>query len=344
MSPAWWLAAACAVALFLVARRLYGARASDQRSGARLAAVLEGVSAGLSVWSPEQQLVACNSRFREFYPAVELKPDLVFEDLIRYTATRGLVRLDENEIEPWVIERMSRFGGAGVEVLRTAEGGWLEIRCVVTEPGEVVMLYTDITAVREATRRRAHDDEHQGQVSAEKRLAQAVGAVVRDAPSFDGALGGALELACGHTGWVAGHALRCEPADPASLVSTGVWHPADGGVLTPFREHVARMSPGEYGGAAARAVRSRETVWVANLSVDPSVEPETRALLTGVRGICAVPVVSAGEVVAVLEFLAREQLVPDLSLNRALEEVATGLSGSYERRREPPSVASGPAQ
>ena len=344
MSPAWWLAVACAVALFLVARRLNGARASDQRSGARLAAVLEGVSAGLSVWSPEQRLVACNSRFREFYPAVELKPDLVFEDLIRYTATRGLVRLDENEIEPWVIERMSRFGGAGVEVLRTAEGGWLEIRCVVTEPGEVVMLYTDITAVREATRRRAHDDEHQAQVSAEQRLAQAVGAVVRDAPSFDGALGGALELACGHTGWMAGHALRCEPADPASLVSTGVWHPADGGELTPFREHVARMAPGEYGGAAARAVRSRETVWVANLSVDPSVEPETRALLTGVRGICAVPVVSAGEVVAVLEFLAREQLVPDLSLNRALEEVATGLSGLYERRREPPSVASGSAQ
>ena len=339
MSPAWWLVAALVAALFLVARRLHGARVSDRRSGARLAAVLEGVSAGLSIWSPEQRLVACNSRFREFYPAVELKPDLVFEDLIRYTATRGVVRLDEDEIESWVTTRMSRFGEARVDVLQTAEGGWLEMRCVVTELGEVVMLYTDVTAVWDATRRRERDDARRDHVSAEKRLGQAVDARVREAPSFEAALGGALELVCGHTGWAAGHALWCEPADPRSLVSTGFWHPPDGGELTPLREHVARMSPGQHGGAAARAVRSRETVWVANTTVDPSIDSDMRALLTGIRGICAVPVVSAGEVVAVLEFLAREQLVPDPSLNRALQAVATGLSESYDRYHEPPAVA-----
>jgi PAS domain-containing protein len=347
MSFVWWLVAVlvavCAAALFLVARRLHASRVSDARSSARLAAVLEGVSAGLSVWSPEQRLLACNARFREFYAAVELKPDLVFEDLIRYTATRGVVRLDEDEIESWVTGRLSRFGEAWVEVLQTAEGGWLEMRCVVTEPGEVVMLYADVTATRDAARRRERDAERRGHVSAEKRLTEAVDAMVRDAASFEAALGGALELACGYTGWAAGHALQCEPADPASLVSTGVWYPAPDGEHTPLRAHLARMPPGQYGGAAARAVRSRETVWVANMSVDPSIDPDIRALLTGIRGICAVPVVSAGKVVAVLEFLAHEQLAPDPSLNRALQEVATALSESHDRRGEPPAV-SGPSQ
>ena len=159
MSPAWWLVAALVVALFLVARRLNGARARDARSGARLAGVLEGVSAGLSVWSPEQQLVACNSRFREFYPGVELKPGLVFEDLLRYTATRGVVRLDEREIASWVTDRVSRFSEAGVDVRRSADGGWLEMRCVTTGQGEVVMLYTDVTEVRDAARSHERDDE-----------------------------------------------------------------------------------------------------------------------------------------------------------------------------------------
>ena len=110
------------------------------------------------------------------------------------------------------------------------------------------------------------------------------------------------------------------------------------------REHLARMSPGQHEGVAARAARSGETVWVANVSVDPRIDSDLRTLLTGVRGICAVPVVAAGEVVAVLEFLAREQLVPDASLTRALQEISAGLSEACARLRETQPVEPGSSQ
>ena len=48
--------------------------------------------------------------------------------------------------------------------------------------------------------------------------------------------------------------------------------------------------------------------------------------MVGIRGVCAVPVKHDDVVVAVLEFLACDQLVPDPSTTRLLEAVAGTLA------------------
>ena len=90
---------ALAAAAFLLARRLHAARGHAARLGARLAAVLAARGAGLAVWSRDGRLVACNPRFREFYPDVPIRPGVELEDLVRATVTRGLVQVPEAEVE-----------------------------------------------------------------------------------------------------------------------------------------------------------------------------------------------------------------------------------------------------
>ena len=102
--------------------RLRAARAGEARSRARLAALLEVDAAGLAVWSAGGRLVACNGRFREFYPEVTLKPGLEYEDLVRYTATRAVVMVSEAEIGAWIEERLDRRGEPATETLRTPDG------------------------------------------------------------------------------------------------------------------------------------------------------------------------------------------------------------------------------
>ena len=67
-------------------------------------------------------------------------------------------------------------------------------------------------------------------------------------------------------------------------------------------------------------------------AVDPSVDAEVRSAMTGIRGICAIPVKAGNETVAVLEFLSREQLVPDPATTRTLEAVASTLTGVFKRQ------------
>ena len=208
-----WVPAALAVlvltvALFLIARRLRGEREGAARLDSRLAAVLESRATGLSVWNAEGRLVACNGRFREFYPGVQLKAGLVLEDLIRFTVTRGLVQVPEDQIETWVNDRMTRFREGACEVLRTADGRWLEIRTVPADHDEVLILYGDVTAVRD-TEVALFD----GSKRLEKHVADMV--LLRRAievggmsDSFESATQQLVDLVCDWSSWPVGHAYR----------------------------------------------------------------------------------------------------------------------------------------
>ena len=80
-----------------------------------------------------------------------------------------------------------------------------------------------------------------------------------------------------------------------------------------------------------RALQSERIVWIANLESDPTFSSERRAVMPGIRGACAVPVKSRGQVVAVLEFLSREQLAPASSATRLLRGIADAVGLAYDR-------------
>ena len=330
----------------LLAWRLRAARVGGARTQARLAALLESDRAGLAVWDADGRLAACNGRFREFYPSVTLKPGLEFEDLVRYTATRAVVLVPEDGMERWIEERLERRGEAADEVLRTPDGRWIRIRTRPTDQGETLLVYTDVSDERQAAD--AAGDEG-SQVAAQPadalRLLQDAISVGRDAASFHGAARDVLRLLAEWGRWDAGAAYLAATAGGA-LVSTGVWHVGDERVVPPDTRAALDACCGDAEDHVLRsAVSSAEPVWIANVTVDPRLSDARRGALGVIRSICAVPVVSGGRVVAVLELFAGAPAAPDSRRLPLVAAIAGQLAHVFERERaallagEPPGAA-----
>ena len=308
----------------LLARRLHAARDHASRLGARLATVLAGDSVGLAVWNAGGRLVACNPRFREFYPETPIRPGLEIEDLLRFTATRGLVQAPEDQIESWVGARLNGVREASRNVVRTADGRWLDMRIGPTDHGEILMLYADVTDVHDAGAALVDRDRQIENRAADLDLLHGAIDATSAARSFDSAVRQVNRLICRWAGWPVGHAHRAaldrdrrlDPM-PEALVT-------DGDDIEPLRAALA--------GLAGRVVQSASVVWVANVESDPTFSAERRGRMPGIRGACGVPVTCGTQVVAVLEFLSREQLVPSEPASRLLGSVGRILGAMPGRR------------
>ena len=325
----FWIpgALALAAAVFLLARRVHVAREHAARLGGRLAAVLAGRAAGLAVCSPAGRLVACNPRFREFYPDMPLRPGLELEDLVRATVTRGLVQVPEDEVEAWVQARLAGARAAVCDVVRTADGRWLEMRIGPSDGGETLLLYTDVTAAREAAAELAARDAQLDGRAADLALLQAALAIAGEAGSFEAAARRINERVCRWAGWPVGHVWRAADGG-AALAPCPEALVTDGDGFGPLRAALAAERPARGEGLAGRVLQAGRVVWVANAESDPTFPAERRASMPGIRGACGVPVRRGEQVVAVLEFLAREQLVPGEAAARLLESVGRALGSA----------------
>lgn len=334
MTAVWvTLVVGLSAVLMLTVHRLGQARDRRARVDARLTAVLEGTAAGLSVWDREGGLVGCNQRFREYYPDAPLEPGVVFEDLIRYTANRAVVRLvdDRDEtIDAWVAERLERFGEAHHEVLRTADGRWLDVFTGTTEAGEIMMLYADTTDTRTAEVTRSVASEQRDQRTADVGMLADVIQAARVTSTTDAAIDRVCECVGIGASFAVGHAYRTAP-DGQSLDPMAVWYSASapGGEAASYgdlQSLVQASHPRRGDGLAGRVLHSGRLVWVPNVAVDPTVDDDLRAVLEDIQGACGVPVYgesSDERVVAVLVFYATRPLSPDSAMERLLEAVAT---------------------
>ena len=328
------VAAALAIAVGLLAWRLRASRVEAAAAGARLAAVLESLSAGLAVWSPEGRLTACNGRFREFYPAVELKPGLEYEDLVRYAATRAVVLVPEAGIEAWIEERLGRFGQATVETLRTPDDRWIEVRAVPAAGGATLLLHVDVTAARAAAAAAGGDAAAATKRSGELQLMLEAMAVGRERAAFHLAAREILRLVGEWGGWQAA-TVYLAPADGSRvLVSTGVWYVADESSMPAVARAAVDTCCDEGGDDLLRsAVTAAAPRWIGSLVMEPRLSEARRTALEGVRSLCVVPVTSDGRVVAVAEFFARLPLPPDPARERLQAAAVDQLGRVFERER-----------
>ena len=331
MAVLWVICALLAVVLFLVARRLYQARARVERLESRLASVLVRGETGLSVWSSEGRLVACNARFREFYPDVPIKHGLELEDLVRFTVTRGLVQVPEDEIESWVNERLAGMYQPRHDVARTADGRWLAFDIGPTNHGEILMLYTDVTDTHDAGTRRDELVAQVGARSAELDLLLRVVEISGHAGTFASAAQPIIGVVCEWTGWPEGHAYRVD-LDTDQVEPIRDTLQAGNDAFASLRTALADERPHAARDLVGRVLRSGRVVWVAHVDSDPTFSGERREIMKGVRGACGVPVTSGDRVVAVLEFLSREPLVPVPSQAALLEAIGTILGWVSDRR------------
>ena len=334
------VAVVLAALLALVARRLQTTRVRLDRMESRLASVLEGSDAGLAVWDPNGRLVACNKRFREFYPTVELKPGLVFEDLTRFTATRGVIQLPDDQVETWVEARLDAFAKGGHDLLRTSDGRWLDVDTRPTGSGEVLLLYTDTTDVRETEASLSDRSKRLERQAVDRALLTDAIRIGSTATTPGSAMAAVVALVCAWAAWPVGYAYRVSGrGDDATLVPIPAWcaEPDAGETFSGLRAIVEerQLKAGE--GIAGRTLYTGRVSWVPNVAVDPSIDAEVLDRMTGIRGACAVPVRYEDTVVAVLEFLARDQLVPDPSMTHLLEATAEMLGWVWGRGPTPES-------
>jgi len=320
------------VVLFFIVRRLNKASSRTDRLSSHLASVLESQEIGFSVWDSSEQLRECNAHFQEFYPGVQFKRGLVFEDLIRLTVTCGLVHVPENHIDQWVSDHVNKFRQSTCEVLKTSDGRWLKIKSIRIANDGFLLLYSDITAVREMDfTLSALNNKFQRQ-SAELKLLQRLIAIGREVDSFELATQQLIDIVCHWSNWPVGFAYSVEGANGGHLKPMKTWHVPPDDLFASLHSLVEQQGISFGDIVMERIAKASDIVWIPNIEVDPVFSNEQRAVMPGIRGACLLPIRSReGEIIAVMEFLAHDQLTPDSSVVGLLQCVSDVLGQVFER-------------
>lgn len=167
------------------------------------------------------------------------------------------------------------------------------------------------------------------------QVLEAVTAAANEADTLDQALQFAVDEICRYTGWPLGHCFHVRKgAKPSSLVSSGIWHGANRPEFSAFRcmsgdpQFLAEQDlPG-------RVLKEVEPLWIVNFGADRDVLRADVARAAGIRAAISFPVMSGGDVVAVLEFFSVRILSLDdhlLRLMNLMRQIGTRLGRVAER-------------
>ena len=190
--------------------------------------------------------------------------------------------------------------------------------------------------VRDISERRQHEDSLRRQAR-EAEVLHHVATLAAETESLDEMLRLCLDSVCELTGWPAGHAFLPRTGDPPELAPSGIWH----GDLAEFAALKAATDASTFRageGLPGRIWSSREPLWISDVD-EPGAFPRARlAKNLGARSAFGFPIISAGEVSAVLEFFSRDASEPDprlLHIVRVLgQQVGRVLERQAEQRRQ----------
>ena len=322
-----------AVFFVVVDTRLTAATRSARTSRARLKEAIDSMSDGFAMWDADDRLIAWNSTYAVFYADTTLTQGMQFEDLVRYTATHGLVSVPEHEIDHWIQSRLRMFHQEQHNLLQAADGRWIQIGVSHTDRGETVVIYSDVSDLKQAE---ADVREHSAQLerqALEARLLHDASETAAETGSLEDALQKVVDLVCAMTRWPVGHVYEVSRDDPTTLTPTHVWHLSDTQEFQVLRDVTERSTFRVGEGLPGRILESGEPAWIVDVQVDPNFFRTQLAPDLGVNGAAGFPVKIGGHVVAVLEFFSREPLAVDESLMRTMRNVGDQLGRVLERKR-----------
>lgn len=129
------------------------ALAAEERMAAlkrQLSAAISSMSEGFVLYDRDQRVVACNDRYRDFYPqwATNIDNRAPLPDLLRFGVARGFYDLQDRDAEEWIAWRMAshqRADGAPI-LLRLSDGRSFRVRERTTPDGGVVGVHSDVSA------------------------------------------------------------------------------------------------------------------------------------------------------------------------------------------------------
>ncbi|OGT34352.1 MAG: hypothetical protein A2W28_10805 [Gammaproteobacteria bacterium RBG_16_51_14] len=113
---------------------------------------IEAMSEGFSLFDPEDRLVVCNSKYREFFSEMAgmMQPGASYELLVREALVRGIIPASVGGEEAWighVLERRRKPSGFRSQQL--GNGIWLQVSDHRTKDGSLVTICTDVTELKQ---------------------------------------------------------------------------------------------------------------------------------------------------------------------------------------------------
>ena len=177
----------------------------------------------------------------------------------------------------------------------------------------------------------ANDITERRQAEEQVSLLQAITIEVAVAPNLNSALEVVLRRVCQTTGWILGQSW-IPRTDGTALECSPAWFANSDG-LEGFRvgSENARLPRGV--GLPGRVWLSMKPLWIRDVSVDSNFPRAVLATEAGLKAALALPIIAAGEVIAVIEFFMREPRSEDERLVKLITAVAAQLDLAIERKR-----------
>ncbi len=141
--------------------QLNKANAEAETARIRLVDAVESVSEGFALFDAADNLVLCNTKFREFWgmDQEEVPYGSSFQVLSQELIENSRVPDALKDRKHWLEERIKRHRNPeGAFVLRMFDGRWLKVTERRTRDGGVVGIYTDITDIKKQEELRRHKE------------------------------------------------------------------------------------------------------------------------------------------------------------------------------------------
>ncbi|MDQ3672906.1 MAG: ATP-binding protein, partial [Gemmatimonadota bacterium] len=126
--------------------------AEAERQRRTLETAIETISEGFALFDPSDRLVLANNRYRALYPniAEKIVVGQPFEEIARAIVERDLADLDGASKEAWLARRLEQHRSARSTIeQRYADGRWVRISEKKTPDDGTVVVYTDITELKQ---------------------------------------------------------------------------------------------------------------------------------------------------------------------------------------------------
>ena len=154
-------------------------------------------------------------------------------------------------------------------------------------------------------------------------LLQAIAMEIAAAKDLTSALNVVLRRICEKTGWAIGQAWLPDSNDAFLSLGPGCYRGT--GELNSFRNFSESMQFTPGFGLPGRVWQSKRPIWIEEVATDPNFPRFAAAVAAGLRTGVAIPIISGGKVIAVLEFFMRESRQENEGLLNVISAVADQL-------------------
>lgn len=175
------------------------------------------------------------------------------------------------------------------------------------------------------------DITERNQADEELRLLQAITRVANEASDVTGAVAATLREICMSAGCAMAQAWM-PTADKSRLECIPAWHANKQG-LEAFRQASLNLTLGKGDDLAGRVWATGKPLWIRDMRAQPKLVRAALATQVGLVAGLAVPVLSAGKLIAVLEFFGSEPRPQEDRLIEVLSSVSEQLASVIQRKR-----------